>query len=200
LPTDFRESDKGLMKKVAHQCLTSLLLIVSFTTVSGCGLLKKKEPEPEVQLAMSEPLEPEEAQELLGEIGGNWLYGEGIGSTLLNVGAIVLFPPYGLYLLGNGLISVAGYEPLYVTSALPEEQQKDYNSFYSELVSSPGRLSAFLAEKDYRDKKEIKERLKQFQERVKAERQNKGSMKETRDADARSLPSTTDSVMTQPTE
>jgi hypothetical protein len=153
--------------------LTLLLIGFLFNSWVGCGILKEKEPEPEIEVALHGPLQPEEAEDLLGEVGENWLYGEGFGATLLNVGAVVLFPPYGLYLLGNGLISVAGYEPLEVTKMLPKEQEKDYKAFYSEVISAPGRLSAIIADEEYRDKATVKARMKDFKERVKVSREQR---------------------------
>src|SRR5579862_6797042 len=55
------------------------------------------------------PPTPEEAQEQLKQQGGDWLYGKGLGSTILTVGTCVVFPPYAIYVLGNAGLSMAGY-------------------------------------------------------------------------------------------
>ncbi len=111
---------------------------------------------------MKRPLTPEESNELAGEVGGNWLYGQGFGEALVSIGGIVLFPPYAIYLLGNGAISLSGYEPLYVTNLLPEAPRDGYNQFYDTVTSGPGRLSASFARKEYRTQEVIKERYKKI--------------------------------------
>lgn len=142
-----------------------LRLIVALTIlfeISGCGILKKKEEapnSPSLQAVASKPLPPEQAQSVMSEAGQNWLYGQGFGATAVNVGGIVLFPPYAVYVLGNALIGAAGYEELYVTKLLPKEDEDHYNAFYGSVVSVPGRVAASMAGKEYRTPEVAKERL-----------------------------------------
>lgn len=94
---------------------------------------------------------PEEAQEILQDAWYSWIYGQGVGRTALNVGTVVLFPPYALYLLGNAGLQFAGYEPLYVTDALPEQSRKVVLSGVDEITSVPGRLNAAVFREEFRD-------------------------------------------------
>ena len=64
---------------------------------------------------------------------------------MLNVGTVVLFPPYALYLLGNAGVAFAGYEPMYVTDALPEPARKEVLGLYNGVTGVPGRLNALVA-------------------------------------------------------
>lgn len=68
---------------------------------------------------------------------------------MLNVGTVVLFPPYALYLLGNAGVAFAGYEPLYVTDALPEPAKKEVLGLYNGVTGVPGRLNALVAGERY---------------------------------------------------
>ena len=94
---------------------------------------------------------PEEAQRKLGEMGDNWLYGYGMGRTAVNIGAIVLFPPYAIYVLGNAALQVAGEDPLYLTDALPDAPREAYLNAYDGVTGTPGRLSAALAGVPFHD-------------------------------------------------
>lgn len=96
------------------------------------------------------PPSPEEAAELLEKEGGNWFYGPGLGSTMLNVGACVLFPPYALYLLMNYGLEASGYEPLYVTDALPEGPRDGVKEVYREVTSVPGKVTSAVAGEEFR--------------------------------------------------
>jgi len=109
--------------------------------------------------ATSKPLPPEKAEELLDEVGTNWLYGQGMGATVLTVGTFLVFPPYGLYILGNSLISLAGYEPLYISNALPDEDKKSFDSIYDGVTSAPGQMAAAIAGEDFRSEQMIQKRM-----------------------------------------
>ena len=78
-----------------------------------------------------------------------WLYGPGMGRTILNVGTTIIFPPYALYLITNAGLSVSGYETIKPTEILPEGPKAVVNEAYNDITSVPGRLSAFLSSKDY---------------------------------------------------
>lgn len=95
---------------------------------------------------------PDEAGEQLQLAGRNWLYGNGFGKTVINVGTVVLFPPYALYLLGNAGLALAGYETLSISDALPDRERGYVQKAYNGITSVPGRLSAVLANEEYRGK------------------------------------------------
>lgn len=145
---------------------SSIFLVVSVVLLSGtsgCGILRKKENTSEDQVAMQmsqKPMPPEKAQVMLSEMGENWLYGPGLGQTALNVGAMVVFPPYAIYVLGNSVLSMSGYEPLYVTDLLPDSERADINEVYDEVTTAPGRVSAALAGKEFRSREVAAARLK----------------------------------------
>ncbi len=86
----------------------------------------------------------------LEELGERWVYGDGIGTTALNVGTSILFPPYLFVLLGNGALQVAGFEPVGVSSLLEGEQKRDWEEGYSSFVSLPGKLVAQSSGEYYR--------------------------------------------------
>jgi len=136
--------------------------------MSGCQFLKKKEgPEPtdlsqNIGQIIKKPLSPEETQELLGQIGQNWWYGQGVGGTALNAGAIVAFPPYAAYLLANGILSMSGYEPLEITRALPPEAKDAYDQAYDRVTSAPGQFNAAIAGEEFRTQTVAKEKLKTY--------------------------------------
>lgn len=109
---------------------------------------------------------PEEAKELLGDLAGNWFYGRGIGETALSAGAIVVFPPYALYLLGNSVLSMSGYEPIYITDALPDDERRAFDSAYADLTSAPGKLNAAIAGKEFRTVERVDQSLKKYTNEV----------------------------------
>jgi hypothetical protein len=110
-------------------------------------------PPPIAKLASGEiePPEPEEVNLQLEEATTNWFYGPGIGRTTLNVGTVVAFPPYAIYLLGNAGLSLAGYQQLHITNALPESPRNFVLSFYDGITSVPGRVNAIIANREYVD-------------------------------------------------
>ena len=140
------------------------VLAVILMTLSSCSVLQK-EDDPQMSLAkdsVQKPLSPEKTEELMGKVGGNWLYGQGLGETALTVGTIFAFPPYAIYVLGNGALSVAGYKPLHVTDALPEDARDGWNSVYDSVTGAPGHVAASVAGKEYREKDVIDEDFRQF--------------------------------------
>lgn len=88
---------------------------------------------------------PEELQAQLEQQAESWLYGPGIGRTMLNIGTTIVFPPYGLYLLGNAGLALAGLDPVYLTDILPETPRQEVLSVYDRVASVPGRVAASIA-------------------------------------------------------
>lgn len=78
-----------------------------------------------------------------------WLYGPGMGKTLLNIGTTVVFPPYGLYLLANAGLSLSGYQPIKPIEAIPEGPKEVINEAFDDIVSVPGKISAIVANREY---------------------------------------------------
>ena len=127
----------------------------------GCGVIKEKPKAQQDELsAVSQPMSTEQAKQVLGEVGGNFAYGPGIGDAAVNLGAVIVFPPYILYLLGNTALSLTGYEPVTVSSLLPEEQGKAWSNGYDTVVSGPGRVVAAAAGREYRSREVGEERLR----------------------------------------
>lgn len=157
-----------MKRRYGRSCAIGGAFIVLVGTLAGCAGLQRKQKDqhdPMVQISRNlteKPMPPDQAQELLGEMGSNWLYGQGVGQTVLNAGAIYVFPPYGLYVLGNSLLSFTGYEPLYVSNLLPDEEKKQFNVFYDNLTSAPGRVNAAIAGKEYRSQDVVRHRLEKF--------------------------------------
>jgi len=90
-----------------------------------------------------------ESDEQLKQYGRRWLYGGGMGRTMTNVGTVVAFPPYALYLVGNAGLSLAGYEQLSITSLVPEPARDYILGAYNGITSLPGRLAAFIAGEEF---------------------------------------------------
>jgi hypothetical protein len=104
-------------------------------------------------------LTDEQAKGVLSEIGSYMVYGDGLGKTALNAGAIYLFPPYGLYVLGNAVLSFTGHEPLSASKLIPEDQRGKAEKLYNNLTSAPGRVTAAIAGKEYRTGESFKLRV-----------------------------------------
>jgi hypothetical protein len=138
-----------------------VLSCVMVSIVSACGVIKEK---PKAQVdemsAVGKPMSPEQAKGVLGEVGSNFAYGPGIGDAAVNLGAVIVFPPYILYLLGNTALSLTGYEPVTVSSLLPEEEGKAWSNGYDTVVSGPGRFVAAAAGREYRSREVGDERLR----------------------------------------
>ncbi|MFN8388733.1 MAG: hypothetical protein U0136_00415 [Bdellovibrionota bacterium] len=89
------------------------------------------------------------ADDQLSEFGNRWFYGGGVGRTIANVGTVVVFPPYALYLLGNAGLALAGYQPVHVTEALPDPARDTVNEIYDGVTSVPGRITSAIAGKPF---------------------------------------------------
>ena len=81
----------------------------------------------------------------LGRYGHRWFYGDGLGRTIANVGTIVVFPPYALYVLGNAGLALAGYPQMEATSVLPDPAKNLVQGFYNGVTSVPGRVTSVIS-------------------------------------------------------
>lgn len=102
----------------------------------------------------TKPPTPEQVQPQLESAVHKWFFGPGFGRTTLNVGTIVLFPPYAIYLLANAGIGLAGYEPIYITDVLPEGPRAGVLEVYDNVTYTPGRMHAFIAGEEFQDQAE----------------------------------------------
>jgi len=140
---------------VISRFLRAAALLALLLFVCSCSSILKKKEKPgidgiDLESAVEKPLPPEKSEELLGEVGNNWLYGQGIGNTAATVGTVVLFPPYALLVLGNVGLEAAGYEPLWLSDALPAKGRQAWHTAYDGVTSGPGRLAASIAGREYR--------------------------------------------------
>lgn len=141
--------------------------VIQFVLVSlcGCSLLRERPAdEPTVLSSPTHPMSPEKAQEVMESAASNWFFGQGVGETVLNAGAVMAFPPYLAVVLGNAALSLSGYEPITVSGLLPEEQGEVWSDTYDSVAASPGRLSAAVAGKEFRTKDVIKDDMKKLLE------------------------------------
>lgn len=146
-------------------CSTALLLAgCTAGARSDRSLPEQGTPAGLAYVATSRPLAPEKAEQLLDVVGENWLYGNGIGSTALNLGAAVAFPPYALVLLGNAALTIAGYEPIEVSKVLPEEIGNVWSDAYDGVTSGPGRVAAFVADREFITPEHSAQRVRQVLE------------------------------------
>ncbi len=95
------------------------------------------------------PPTPEELEVKLQESAEKWFYGRGLGRTMTNVAAIAVFPPYAIYLLGNAGLQLAGYDPIYITDALPGEGRETVLGVYDGITSVPGRVTSTIAGREF---------------------------------------------------
>ena len=157
------------MRHMRHQRRTLITQSVSagFALVAlmlfvGCAPKKQETPMPDLAAISTRPLPPEKTTELLGDVGANWLYGEGLGSTAITVGTIVVFPPYALLVAGNAVLALSGYETVQVSDILPESSREDWRSGYAVIASGPGRLSAALAGREFVTEEAAREKLSKY--------------------------------------
>ncbi len=148
-----------------------IAFLLSGLVLSGCGLIKKQQPSDEdlnaaVVRASKTPMPPEKTKELLNEVGSNWLFGQGVGETAVNIGTAVIFPPYLIYLLGNAALSISGYEPITVSKMLPDEAGKNWSATYDTVTSGPGKVAAAIAGEEFRTDELAKGRIKKVLDSV----------------------------------
>jgi len=138
-------------------------VLVSTLLLTGCGVIKEKPPAQVDELDLvGKEIPPEQAQEILGEVGDSFVYGPSLGETITNVGVAILFPPYALYLVGNAILSVSGYEPVTVSSLLPEEEGKKWGDTVDTVMSGPGRMVAAMAGREARSREVTEEKMRQI--------------------------------------
>jgi len=150
---------------------TLIIAILLTSTLTSCGpqnyLRNKSVQETDIlspqytkELITGEQKAPnvEQAKRELDTQLGKWFYGHGFGRSLLNVGTIVVFPPWALYLSGNAGIELAGYEPLRITSIFPDKPRDGILDLYDGITSVPGRLNATVANKTFVDSPTAMER------------------------------------------
>lgn len=143
--------------------LPVLPLLSGCLLLAGCGVLKERQPDPQtdaILAATRKPLSDEQAKRLVSDSGESWLYGEGLGATALNIGGAIAFPPYAIYMLANGVISLSGYQPLNISDMLPDEERDAWQSAYHGVASGPGRLAAAAAGEEFRTEEAARARLK----------------------------------------
>lgn len=104
---------------------------------------------------------PEQQNLVLKSMGESWIYGNGLGDTLLAAGTVFLFPPSALYFLGNAALDLSGYEPIRISNALPEAPKESWDKLYDGVTAGPGKLSAALAGREFITRERAKEIVKQ---------------------------------------
>jgi hypothetical protein len=142
----------------------ALQLVAAGTVLSSCvacGIIKEKPASATDDLIFQkEGIPPEKADKILNEVGGNFAYGPGLGDAAVNIGTVVVFPPYAVYLIGNAVLSLSGYEPITVSSLLPEKDGEQWSETYDTVVSVPGRFVAAMAGHEYRTREVGEERMR----------------------------------------
>lgn len=126
----------------------------------GCSeSILQKSAEPEFP-PLTKPLSEEQRSAVIDEMGRNWLYGQGLGDTALAVGASIIFPPYLIALVGNGALSLAGYEPISVAAAMPEPVREKYVEGRDTVLGAPGQAAAAIAGEEFRTQSMAKDAIK----------------------------------------
>lgn len=130
---------------------------------AGCGIIKEKPAEdPSIVKAASTTMTPEQANKVLETAASDWAFGQGVGDTAFNVGAVMVFPPYLAVVLGNAALSLGGYEPITVSGMLPEEEGRVWSHTYDSIASSPGRATAAVGGREYRTPEVIKDDMRKL--------------------------------------
>ena len=160
-PSRVRARPQARTRGVASGALFFLAILPVLLSSAGCGVIKKKPEESTDQYSIiGKDIPPDKAKQVLSEVGGNFACGPGLGDAAVNVGTVVVFPPYAIYLLGNAVLSLSGYEPVTVASMLPEEQGKQWSQTYDHIVSGPGKMVAAMSGHEYRSREVGDQRLK----------------------------------------
>ena len=148
-------------------CAGAMVLLCGCVSQSGSS---SRPPEPMASSTIpvplgdvintKEPLSPERTEELVHQVGENWLYGQGMGETALNVGTAVVFPPYLVYLVGNAALGLSGYEQITPSSILPDQPKEAWRKAYGSVTQTPGRVAAAAAGREFRTQEVIKSDFK----------------------------------------
>jgi hypothetical protein len=127
-------------------------------------MLKAKPIDQQLELTSfaGEPITEVDTDKVIDEVAGSWAFGDGIGHTTVKVGSLFVFPPYGLYLLGNSVLEVVGYERIEITDVLPEEQESQWDQVYQAIISGPGRVVAAVSGSEYRSQQEAARRIRRL--------------------------------------
>jgi hypothetical protein len=93
--------------------------------------------------------EPPTADEIK-DISHRWFFGQGVGETIVNVGTVVVFPYYAIYLVGNAGAELMGYERLSLLGSIPDPVREPATVVYDGVTSAPGLVnSAVFGESFY---------------------------------------------------
>lgn len=163
------------------------VLLLGSGLVCGCGIIREKK-QPGVgdieiaEQAVTNPMSPEETEAMMGDVASNWFYGQGLGETALAVGTVVLFPPYALYLAGNAVLSLSGYEEVRVSQALPDSGEDIWNSVYDGVTSVPGRVTSGVSGREYVTRNAAEDTLNKYLKRN-AQDSTHGSVKAWQSSD-----------------
>lgn len=137
-----------------------------FITLFGCSAAVNSSDARAVEPPQLVPavMTPETAEKAAKTVGKSWLYGDGLGTAFLNLGTTIVFPPYGVFLLGNFALTATGYESLGVGMFLEGEDEQTWDAMYSSVVSGPGKFAAAVAGNEYITPERTAHNLQQFTE------------------------------------
>jgi hypothetical protein len=144
--------------------VSAVSLLACCSLLVGCsGVLKKRPPAKKTAVDLiGEPIPPEQAKNVLSELSKNYAYGTGIGDTALNVGAVVAFPPYAIYLVGNAVLALSGYETITPSTLLPKQAGEAWGKTYDTIASGPGRVVAAMAGHEFRSEAVKEQKLQRI--------------------------------------
>lgn len=144
------------MKKI------KLLIILAYLPFSACTIASSKNRTPSNSSSntwrtdtppsireISMAVEDNNVDEKLAGMKDWWLYGPGMGKTMINMGTTLIFPPYGLYLLTNAGLSFMGLPPIKPIEAIPEGPKEVIDEAFDDIISVPGRITALANDKQY---------------------------------------------------
>jgi len=152
-------------RRVVDGAVLASLVFAVCSCCFACVVRELAEEERPKMDYTSDPPTPEEARLILQETGEDWLYGEGFGSTLMTVGGVLLFPFYGIYVLGDSLLNLGGYD-IQPSAALPQGERAQWDGIYSDVAGAPGRVAAAIAGREFRTEDSIMERKSDAEERA----------------------------------
>ena len=137
----------------------TIYLALCTVQLCGCAEVFKKSEQPELP-PITKPLTAEQRDAVMDEMGRNFLYGQGLGNTAINVGTAIVFPPYLIAIIGNGALELAGYEPLSISQAMPEPVRENYVAGRDAVIGAPGMAAAAIAGEEYRTQSMAKDAIK----------------------------------------